>query len=100
MALAAKQMAVSEQMTQRLAEQVGEIPARDLPGGIRNIDTGAAIHTDKAALLREEPTQIVRRDSTEIKRELKARGIILDGTVVEDDPLALPPASDPQDADA
>lgn len=91
MALADAQMDVSRRMTERLAEEIEDVPARDLPGGIRNVTTAAAVHTDKAQLLNDQPTQIVKREASEVLRALKARGIIIDGgevldaEVVEDD---------------
>lgn len=99
MALAELQMDVSQAMTERLGAGLEDIPVRDLPGGIRNVDTAAAINTDKAALLRDQPTQIVRRSFDEIKRELRAKGVILDGTVVDldDERPALPVSTEDVD---
>ncbi len=81
--LAAREMAVSARMVERLAGEVDQIAPRDLSTAVRNLDVGAAIHRDKAQILKGEPTHIVRRSFEEIKRELKARGIVLDGIAVE-----------------
>jgi hypothetical protein len=64
-------------LRQRLSENVEDIPARDVPGAIRNVMTGAAIATDKASTLRDEPTSIVQhRSSAEILRALASKGVL------------------------
>jgi len=86
MDIAAQQMSVVRQMTERLTREVPEISARDLPGGIRNVTTAAAVHTDKAQLLQGEPTNIVRQDFGEIRRTLEERHgvrLVLDGEAEE-----------------
>lgn len=75
-ALAARQVEVSSEMTERLAKEMGGIPVRDLAGAIRNIDTGSGIHTQRAAELRGEPTIIEHRSLKEIIGGLERRGII------------------------
>jgi hypothetical protein len=64
-----------------------ELPARDLPGGLRNVATSIGIHSDKARLLRGEPTTIVRHDDPlAILRSLRAKGVdveIIDGEAEE-----------------
>ncbi len=83
-------------MTERLAREVEGIPVRDLPGGVRNVIVAAAVNRDKSQLLADQPTQIVgRRSFEEIKRELKARGVILDGIAIEEEVReSLPPPPD------
>ena len=98
-ALAAREMAVSAQMVERLAGEVDGIAPRDLSTAVRNLDVGAAIHRDKAQILKGEPTHIVRRSFEEIKRELKERGVVLDGIAVEEQPLIGPPSSASDDDD-
>jgi len=88
--LAAREMAVSAAMVERLSSEVDELQPRDLSTAVRNLDVGAGIHRDKAQLLKGEPTQVVRRSFEEIKRELKARGIVLDGTVIHEETVATP----------
>jgi hypothetical protein len=43
-------------LLERLMAEYEEIPARDLPGAIRNLDVGAAVNRDKAAMPRGENT--------------------------------------------
>lgn len=92
MELADRGMQLEHKVLEKLDSEVDEIPARDLPGAARNIATGAAIHTDKASVLRGEPTQILaRHDIAEVTRSLRAKGIELEvvdaGAVeVEDQP--------------
>ncbi len=61
----------------RLMAQYHEIPARDLPGAVRNLDVGAAVNRDKAAMLRGENTDTPTptRSLSEILRALQAKGI-------------------------
>lgn len=47
LALAERQMGVEHKLTDRLQESLEEIPARDLPGAIRNVGVDSAVHTDK-----------------------------------------------------
>jgi hypothetical protein len=76
MRLAEQQATVAGKMTERLEKELGNIPARDLPGGIRNVTTAAAVHTDKATILRGEANIITEhRDVSDILRALKAKGI-------------------------
>lgn len=69
-ALADAEMEVSHQILARLRENVGELPARDLPGALRNTDTGAAINRDKAAQLREMTTE--KAEMPDINATLRA----------------------------
>lgn len=75
MDLAAAQMSVVRQMTERLAREVPVISARELPSGIRNMTIAAAVHTDKAQLLRGSPTQRVELGFEEAKRALARHGV-------------------------
>jgi hypothetical protein len=84
--LATQQMEVSAQITERLANEVDEIPVRDLPGSARNMSVSSAVHTDKARDLRDENVVIVQhRSAAEILRGLarKAPGLIEPAPVVE-----------------
>jgi hypothetical protein len=84
MRLAEQQATVAGKMTERLEREIDEIPARDLPGGIRNITTAAAVHTDKAAVLRGEASTITEhRDASEVLRALRARGVVIQGMAEE-----------------
>jgi hypothetical protein len=75
MDLAKMQMDVTRRLTERLAREVDEVPARDLPGGIRNLSTAAAVETDKAQLLGGEPTIRIERSADQVLRALAARGM-------------------------
>ena len=82
MRLAEQQATVSGKMTARLEKEIDNIPARDLPGGIRNVTTAAAVHTDKATILRGEANVITEhRDAAEVIRALKAKGISIPGVI-------------------
>jgi hypothetical protein len=75
----AEQAATAASETLTLAKgKLSEIPARDLPGAVRNFSTASAIHVDKAQLLSDQPTAIVRRGSAEVLRELAAEGLVID----------------------
>lgn len=79
-----RQMKVAMQMTDRLAAEVDEIPARDLPGGIRNVVTGGAVAIDKAQLLNDQPTQRISIDLAGTLAELKKLGVeVIDGDAEE-----------------
>jgi hypothetical protein len=43
---------------ERLRGEVDELPARDLPGAARNVAVTSGIHSEKARLYRDEPTEI------------------------------------------
>lgn len=88
-------------LMERVENESADIPARDLPGAIRNVATAAAISTDKALLLRGRPTQIVERgDAMTLLRKLSASGLASDtshdakATAEDDPPVALPAAGE------
>ena len=66
----------ARKLLDRLIAEYQEIPARDLPGAIRNLDVGAAVNRDKAAMLRGENTDTPTpmRSVSEIILALKAKG--------------------------
>lgn len=96
MAQAEREIEVSREALERLAGKLDELPARDLPGAVRNLDTGAAIHRDKAAMLRGEATVITGKEPRDLKqviRALKSKGVdFVDAEVVEE--TAVLPAGD------
>lgn len=63
MELAEREIAMSHELIDRLDKTKGEIPPRDLPGAIRNLDVGSGVHTDKARDLRGDPTVTVEKHS-------------------------------------
>lgn len=91
-ALAEREMEVSAKMLDRLSREVDAIPARDLPGAIRNVDTGAGIHRDKAQLLAGQPTIRIERSASEILRALQGKGVAVDAEVVDEEPAQVLPA--------
>jgi hypothetical protein len=90
--LARYELAVARKVLDRLDTETDEIPARDLAGTLRNVKVSSAVGTDKAQLLRDEPTEIKQpMSSAQIARELKALGVrfdvegpVFDAEVVED----------------
>lgn len=86
-ALAEKQIQISSEATDLLRGKLTEIPARDLPNAVRNLDVGSAIHTDKAQALEGEATVIqVKRELPDVLRALKAKGVdigFINGSAVE-----------------
>jgi hypothetical protein len=71
---------------ERLSDELGEIPVRDLAGAIRNLSTTGAIGIDKASLLRGMPTEIRQTDSAEdiLKRlAQKHPGMFVNGSAEE-----------------
>lgn len=88
MDLAERGMQVEHRILSKLEQEVEEIPSRDLAGAARNVATGAAIHTDKASVLRGEPTLITaRHDVSEVVRALRAKGVDLD--VIDADAIEI-----------
>jgi hypothetical protein len=93
MSAIAQKMKVSQKMTEKLEQEVDEIPARDLPGGIRNIDTSIGINFDKAQIIMGEPTQITQgtKRVPELIRSLKSKGIeFIDADATEEEIPELP----------
>jgi len=94
-------MDASAEVLQRLRGQINEIPARDLPGALRNIDTSTGIHRDKARELRGEANLITttdKRDLKQVLRALKGKGLganveVIDAQVVEEKPAELESAN-------
>lgn len=111
MALVSASMAVETEFLEALKGKAADIPARDLPGAVRNLATGAAIHTEKAQLLNDQPTERRSIDLAGTLQELKAMGadpkVVLnltpssEETIKEDDDkgpaLREPPSSPPSD---
>jgi hypothetical protein len=76
MELAEAQMELSEKLMDRLRQESAEVPVRDLPTAIRNLDVGSGIHTDKGVNLRagaQPPINLP--DIQETLRSLKASGV-------------------------
>ena len=55
---------------------------KDLVNAMGKLDIGSGIHTEKAQLLAGQPTQIVKREASEVLRKLQSRGVVVDAEVV------------------
>lgn len=80
-ALTRKQIGVSRKLTDEVETKLGEPEdrsrvrhVRELANATKDLGLSAAIATDKAQILDHEPTVIVQRDFSEIKRALIAKG--------------------------
>jgi hypothetical protein len=83
-ALANRNAEVEHLLVDQLEAKVPEIPARDLPGAVRNVATRGGIHTDKGRTYRGEPTEYKRHVSVaQSLRELQRLGAI-DSTATEE----------------
>lgn len=93
--LAARQMAVNRKILKRLDNEVDDLPAKELPGASRNMSVGAAVETEKAQLLHNQPTQRTSTDLPSLLREMKSLGVepsaVIDAVVVEDDVSSAEP---------
>jgi len=70
---------------ERLNEKLdgNQIEGKDLSAVMQRAAIAGGIHGEKHLLYSGQPTAIVRRDFEEIKRALRDKGIVLDGTAVE-----------------
>jgi hypothetical protein len=75
MALARQQMELTAAAAALVADRLHTMDDRDLVNAMGKADIGSGIHTEKAQLLAGAPTQIVRRTSAEVIRELQSMGI-------------------------
>jgi hypothetical protein len=101
--LAERAAETQEQLINQTDGKLTEIPARDLPGAVRNMATAMGINHDKAALLRGKPTAIVQRgsDAAGLLRKWEAQGLAkvdkgFDAEATAEDldpPASLPPAA-------
>jgi len=73
--LASRQMAVNRQILERLGKEVDDLPAKELPGASRNMSVGAAVETEKAQLLHEQPTERRAVDLPSMLKELQSLGV-------------------------
>jgi hypothetical protein len=75
MDLAQRLMKAESEMVDQLQKKIPDIEPRDLPGSIRNTAVSAAVHTEKAQLLNDQPTQRVSIDLPATLKELKSLGV-------------------------
>lgn len=97
MSLAEEQAEVSAQILHRIRDELPEIPARDLAGALRNVETSKAINLDKHQVLTGAPTSVVEhRSLRDLVHGLEKRGVIRiqDAEVVEHDELPPGPPSE------
>jgi hypothetical protein len=83
MSLARRQMAISHQAADLVAQRLPNMEDKDLVNAMGKADIGSGIHTEKAQLLAGQPTQIVSKSSQELIRELEAEGLKLDAIDAE-----------------
>jgi hypothetical protein len=69
-------------LDQRLDQ--GDVEDKDLANILKNLAIAGGVHVDKAQLLKNLPTVIVKRDASEVLRKLQSRGIVVDAEVVEE----------------
>jgi hypothetical protein len=94
--IAESQAELEELLTERARKEYRDIPARDLPGAIRNTAVAKAVNIDKSLLMRGRPTQITSNLQAEpLLRKLQAIGLMtVDSTAEElDESEELPPAA-------
>ena len=91
MDLAERAMQNNALILDRLSANVGELPVKELPGAARNMAVTAGVHTEKAQLLNDQPTQRVAIDLKGTLKELKSMGVeFVEGTVEsEEDVVAI-----------
>jgi hypothetical protein len=89
MEIAEMQMEANRKIVTRLSANVDELPVKELPGASRNMSVGAAVETEKAQLLNDQPTQRVATDLPGLLKEIKSMGIdpktVLEGQVVSEE---------------
>lgn len=93
--LAQREAEMANQVLERMEKRLPEIPTRELPGALRNLDVGKGVNVDKALGMRGRPTVIVeRRDISEHLLVLKELGVLkstdlpgfdVEGTAVEEE---------------
>ena len=78
MGLVARAHELEHKFLHRIEEDLPEIPARDLPGGLRNVSTVSGIHSDKARDLRGDPVVVEHRSMGDLLRAMRQKGIQVD----------------------
>ncbi len=85
---------VSKKILAELEGRVSELPAKDLAGALRNVDTSRAINQEKSLLLQGRPSQITQhRSLADVLDAMKRRGFI-DGEAEEEPPALAAPGTD------
>jgi hypothetical protein len=76
--LAEKSGEIEHEALELLRAKLPEMEGRDLTTAARNAAVQTGIHTEKTQLLTGQPTQIVKRDISEVARALKNKGFDID----------------------
>lgn len=84
-ALELRQLETSLEATQLIQDRLPKMEDRDLINAQGKADIGSGIHAEKALLLDGQPTQIIRRDASDVIRKLKNRGFDFEGEVVSEE---------------
>ena len=89
-ALFEAQAKVEWKLLRKLEESIDELPARDVPGALRNLGVTKALNVDKSAPLRGEPTARVEVSAVDQAEAalatLRRKGLLIesDAEVIED----------------
>jgi len=71
--------------------KAGDVEDKDLANILKNSAIAGGIHVEKARLLNDRPTQIVKKELPEVLRALKGKGLdveVIEAEVVEEKPTA------------
>ena len=79
-----------------LESEMSELSGKDKAALLRNVAVAAAISVDKARLLSDQPTAIVKRELPEIFRALAAKGVKVEGVIEGEAEEVSPPQPLPQ----
>jgi hypothetical protein len=83
MDLAERLMRTNRKLLDRLHENVDEIKPGELAGAVRNMSVSAAVETEKAQLLNDQPTSRVATNMPGLLKELKGMGVeVIDAELV------------------
>jgi hypothetical protein len=91
-AAAIREGEIAQQLTDKLEQEIPNLPARDLAGALRNTEVARGINLDKSLLLRGQPTQIIEhRPPNELYNQFaRMTGDTVDGTAEEIEPAQQP----------
>jgi hypothetical protein len=83
--LAERLAALEHSTIDELEQEIAELSGKDKAALLRNVAIAGAVHVDKAALLNGDPTSIHlnKRELPEIFRALAAKGVQVEGVVIE-----------------
>lgn len=81
--LAHRAMEIEARTLERLSQEIHNLDPQKLSTTMRDAAVAGAIHSDKGLIYSGQPTSIVRHEVGEVMRSLKAKGIELEGDVVD-----------------